>query len=487
MNYTDASLVVESYPSALKSLFRCACLLLCAAIWSACSSGTSPAVCDSLTCAGCCTTDGRCETGATINACGTGGASCSVCTDSQQCTSGRCEGGDAGVDAGLLSDGGQDTDAGLDPGMAGTWAGTTFIAIDGGTLATTTSETELVAVAVSGSTAQISAPCGNGVLLTATGAADSASWSTDFSCPAFSTSGCSSVVATFTSGTLSYALLDNLPTMTLSAAGVAAGCGVTAPATLGFSGILAVNYPPLTTFTYSTPQPATTAQATTANNASTSVGQIVVSTSPSNPTGAVNAPRLADGIGEQALVAASVAAPNTPIAAAARQLAIKTRSGELASSCFSVSGDTLTYNDCTFSATGVTIFASGTLTATANTIEWNLTFTGTYSGTAGNESWQGLWTGNVNYTPTSISGSCLSQNSGITTSNGSTATNAWTVGLDFLNMTVAPTCDGGGGIVSGTLEVRANASGSSNPFNLTQKGIEYIWSACDQVSVATSN
>ena len=91
-------------------------MLLCAAIWSACGTGgVSTPECNSLTCAGCCTTDGRCETGGTTNACGTGGAACSACSDSQECTSGRCEAVDAGSDAGAPPDGGQNPDGGSLP------------------------------------------------------------------------------------------------------------------------------------------------------------------------------------------------------------------------------------------------------------------------------------------------------------------------------------------------------------------------------------
>ncbi len=264
----------------------------------------------------------------------------------------------------------------------------------------------------------------------------------------------------------------------LSAAALAACGGSSTPA---------VNSPPLTTFTYSAPQAPTATQQNTANTASTSVSQVVVSTSPNNPTGASTAPELADSLAVQVLAATAQRSPNSPASQAALHLAQKTRSGELATNCYTVSGNTLTYNNCSYSGSGYSETANGTLTATATNVTWNLTFTVSFSDTSGSFNWQGIWTGNINYTATSIDGFCLSQNSGNASSGGQNETFAWTVGLNFHNITVSTSCDGGGGIVSGTLEARANASGSINVYGYTQKGIEFVWTGCDAVTVATSN
>jgi hypothetical protein len=258
-------------------------------------------------------------------------------------------------------------------------------------------------------------------------------------------------------------------------------------AACGGSSTPSVNAPPLTTFTYSAPQTATATQQSTATTASTDVGQIVVSTSPSNPAGASSAPTLAESLGVSVLEATAQRSPNSPAAEAAARLAQKTRSGEITANCYSVTGDTLTYNNCSYSYNGVSETANGTLTATASTVTWNLTFTVSVTDTSGNFSVQYVSTGNISYTATSISGSCVSQYSGTGNYNGQSESFAFTVGIDFLNITISATCDGGGGIVSGTLEVRANATGSANYLGFTQKGVEYIWSGCDTVSVATSN
>ncbi len=248
-----------------------------------------------------------------------------------------------------------------------------------------------------------------------------------------------------------------------------------------------VNAPALTTFTYSAPQAPTATQSTTASSASTSVSEVVVSASSGDPAGDSDAPALADDIGAQALNAAAVASPRTPATDAAKVLASKTKSGELfTSGCYNVSGNTLTYANCTYSSDGYTYTANGTLTATSSNVTWNLNFSVTYTSSSESFSWDGAWTGNINYTATSINGSCLSQNSGTATGNGQTETFAWTVGLDFLDLTISQSCDSGGGITGGTLEVRANESGSVNIFGYTQKGIEFTWSACDTFTVETS-
>jgi hypothetical protein len=49
-----------------------------------------PQACSPATCAGCCTTDGLCETGDTTWACGYSGGTCSACGANQQCTAGAC-------------------------------------------------------------------------------------------------------------------------------------------------------------------------------------------------------------------------------------------------------------------------------------------------------------------------------------------------------------------------------------------------------------
>ena len=256
------------------------------------------------------------------------------------------------------------------------------------------------------------------------------------------------------------------------------------------SGPGTVNSPALTTFQYTTPAPATPTQATTAMTASTDVGQVVVSASSGDTASESNAPELADELGSQALGVAAMAAPRSPSAEAAKQLLLKQRSGQLTTGCYSVTGNTLTYNNCSLTSGGITITANGTLTATTSNVTWNLTFTVSGSSSGETVNWDGVYTGNISYTTTSgggtITGSALSQNSGSYSGSSGSGSGAWTVGIDFLNVTWATSCDYTGGITGGTLEIRANATGTFDIYGFKQAGIEYTWSGCDTVTVATS-
>jgi len=268
--------------------------------------------------------------------------------------------------------------------------------------------------------------------------------------------------------------------------------GLLAACSSGSSGPGTVNSPALTNFTYSNPQPATTTQQTTANDASTSVSQVIVSASSGDAASASSAPELADTIGSEALGAAAIAAPRTPTSDAAKELAVRTRSHQLDENCITTTATTVTYNNCSYSASGETITANGSLTATASSVTWNLTFTVSVTSSTETVNWIGDWTGDITYSGSSTSGtwtlngSCLSQNSGNYTANGQSESFGWTVGLNFLNLTASSSCDSGGGLVSGTLEVRANESGAFNIYGYTSEGIEYTWTACDTVEVATS-
>ncbi|MFT3710368.1 MAG: hypothetical protein QM817_22320 [Archangium sp.] len=52
---------------------------------------SAPPPCSALTCAGCCTFDGRCELGTSDIACGAGGLSCASCNGSDSCQMGTCQ------------------------------------------------------------------------------------------------------------------------------------------------------------------------------------------------------------------------------------------------------------------------------------------------------------------------------------------------------------------------------------------------------------
>jgi hypothetical protein len=75
-------------------------VLLLAGVGLDCSSGSSSSECNAATCAGCCAPNGQCAAGDATSACGTAGATCAVCTASQQCTQALCVPPGPPVDAG---------------------------------------------------------------------------------------------------------------------------------------------------------------------------------------------------------------------------------------------------------------------------------------------------------------------------------------------------------------------------------------------------
>ncbi|MDP3157985.1 MAG: hypothetical protein Q8N23_35270 [Archangium sp.] len=70
---------------------------------AACSPAAS---CTTANCGGCCTAAGKCESGATADACGTNGASCGRCGTGTMCQAGECRAGNSGGGTGGGSGGG---------------------------------------------------------------------------------------------------------------------------------------------------------------------------------------------------------------------------------------------------------------------------------------------------------------------------------------------------------------------------------------------
>jgi hypothetical protein len=111
-------------------------LVSCAGVLSC---GPTIPTCSAESCAGgCCDTAGVCVAGASVFACGTGGAACVTCGNAERCTGAVCEPlpVDAGEDAGV--DGGEDAgfDAGVDAGRPRTVRvvrASEILLLDGGT------------------------------------------------------------------------------------------------------------------------------------------------------------------------------------------------------------------------------------------------------------------------------------------------------------------------------------------------------------------
>ncbi|MCC6336265.1 MAG: hypothetical protein IT380_20050 [Myxococcales bacterium] len=85
--------------------------------FAACSGGST--TCSAANCGGCCTAEGKCESGTSAQACGLNGASCGRCGTGTVCqaTTGTCQGSNTGGGAGGGSGGG--TGGGIGGGSGG--------------------------------------------------------------------------------------------------------------------------------------------------------------------------------------------------------------------------------------------------------------------------------------------------------------------------------------------------------------------------------
>jgi hypothetical protein len=72
----------------------------------------------------------------------------------------------------------------------------------------------------------------------------------------------------------------------------------------------------------------------------------------------------------------------------------------LSQDCYTVNGDTVTYNNCNYGGGGSNFTINGTITTSGDTVTIDLTMVGDYSGQA----WDYTWSGTVTVTATSIDG-----------------------------------------------------------------------------------
>ncbi|TMA28164.1 MAG: hypothetical protein E6J78_07245 [Deltaproteobacteria bacterium] len=167
------------------------------------------------------------------------------------------------------------------------------------------------------------------------------------------------------------------------------------------------------------------------------------------------------------------------------------RSAADLSSCGTVSGNTVTFNNCTDSSAGTSITINGSITATANSVTWNIS--GSFSGTETSSTGQTInfnfnlhEAGSLTVTSTKVTGNATADFGGSVSSQGQT--------INFGIATAAlvdVTYQGGQTpcITSGSVEVKrvwtqrpAAASGAQ----YDDVGVKLVWSACNTFTVAHS-
>jgi hypothetical protein len=254
--------------------------------------------------------------------------------------------------------------------------------------------------------------------------------------------------------------------------------------------------PTPTSYSYGTGTPvATNSQQETAGNQANSSTQEVVTATQSgtvqdNASTLSNAPQLPNTIIAE-LGAAQMANKN-PAYDVVGNLSKAVKSGTLDTGCYTVSGNTITYNNCNIGDSSFTYSISGSLTATPTSLTWNIKADYAFSSSGESENVNGTWTGNLTFTTstsdTIVNGTATAAYSGNFTSSSENVSFAYTAQVVFKSLDASASCDGGGGVVGGKLDVSVTAvasNGSAAQVGFENFGYEFTWTGCDTILVAT--
>src|SRR5450631_2909096 len=177
------------------------------------------------------------------------------------------------------------------------------------------------------------------------------------------------------------------------AVGVLAACGSS-------SGTNGTTPPTPTSYTYGsgTPVVANSMQETAANDANSSTQQVVSAAQGSvsdNASTLTNAPQIPNTIISD--LGDAVLAHQNPTYSVVGKLAKATKNGTLDTGCYTVNGDTITYNACNLGDQSFTYTVTGSLTATPTSMTWNIKANFTFSDNGESENLVGTWTGNLTF------------------------------------------------------------------------------------------
>jgi hypothetical protein len=260
------------------------------------------------------------------------------------------------------------------------------------------------------------------------------------------------------------------------------------------SGNNATTPPTPTTYSFGTGTPVQsgTEQATAASTAQSSTAGIVSANASgvtsNNATALSEAPDLPTTITAE-LGEALIALPD-PVAKAVAGGVAKASKNALESGCFTVSGNTITYNNCNLSDSGFSFEVDGTLTATPSNITWNINATESFSSANESINFKGTETGDLSFTTTSGGGSVDGQATtgfaGTESASGDTINFAYTAQVTFKSLAWSNSCDGffTGGAMDVTVTVAVNGS-QPNETGFENLGLEFTWTGCDSLLVAT--
>ena len=233
-------------------------------------------------------------------------------------------------------------------------------------------------------------------------------------------------------------------------------------------------------FNYGAATAPSSGETSAASGAQTNLSNTKSFSTQADPTKGFAIVAFADSLASAALGSASI-----PGLRAAMDISQPLHEGATLDTCASVSGNTVTFTNCTLSESGFNLTLSGTVSATSNSVHWdiNANFSGTEQNVSFNISHhQG---GSFSVTDTKISGNSTSEFGGTVSGQGQSINfGLATAAIVDLTYQSSPFC-----VTKGDIEVKrvwtAKPSGASGA-EFADAGLKISWTGCNALTVQHS-
>lgn len=232
------------------------------------------------------------------------------------------------------------------------------------------------------------------------------------------------------------------------------------------------------TFNYGAPQAPSTSEQAAASSAKTSVTASSGFGSSPDASKATAIVSLADDLAATAL--GGVVLANMPQDPRVRR-ALSTAA--TVPECTTATANSVTFNNCTQTESGFTFTLNGSVSATADSVTWNITggFSGSDQGISFNVNIH--QSGTLTVTSTTVKGSALSEIAGSVSGNGQNVSFGVSTAA-LVDLTYNATC-----VTSGSIEVKRvwspRPNGATGP-EFADVGVKLTWTGCDTVQVQHS-